>query len=70
MDDGTNYMKDSQYKKIVTKDSISRNKNKKVLTPSVSSTDGIIGSTNGNPVYPFVWRYDGPIDSLQDYFGY
>ena len=25
---------------------------------------------NGNPVYPFVWRDAGPVDNLEEYFGY
>jgi hypothetical protein len=27
-------------------------------------------NSNSNPVYPFVWKYDGPIDNLKEYFGY
>ena len=25
---------------------------------------------SGYPVYPFVWRYEKPIDNLEEYFGY
>ena len=73
MDDGTSTKRVTKYaleKEAERRGSrISRREREKSLPASlsVSSEDS---SALKNPEYPFVWRDDGPIDSLEEYFGY
>lgn len=67
MDDGTSTKRVTNYALSQTDTANRVRSNRK---SSMSSVNNAEGDKLKNPEYPFVWRDDGPIDSLEEYFGY
>lgn len=70
-DDGTSFKRVTKYaleKEVERRGSVKPGRREKsLMTPTSADTED---TTSKNPEYPFVWRDDGPIDSLEEYFGY
>jgi len=75
MDDGTSTKRVTKY--ALEKETMDRRSSSSSSSRASRRSERAVAGTEEenknalkNPEYPFVWRDDGPIDSLEEYFGY